>query len=86
MYKAEKEFQVPVASKKENFLKGCKWSPDGNWILTNSNDFQLRVFDVSPDLIKIQQEKNAVGEIVSSLKISLKIITFENVFFSEFLS
>lgn len=25
MFKAENEFQMPAKSKKENFLKGCKW-------------------------------------------------------------
>ena len=25
MFKAENEFKVPEKSKKENFLKGCKW-------------------------------------------------------------
>ncbi|CAL1530231.1 unnamed protein product [Lymnaea stagnalis] len=28
----------------DNFLRGCKWSPDGNCVLTNSNDNCLRVF------------------------------------------
>ncbi|CAG5120627.1 unnamed protein product, partial [Candidula unifasciata] len=29
----------------ENFLRGCKWSPDGSCVLTNSNDNCLRIFD-----------------------------------------
>ncbi|GFO31817.1 WD repeat-containing, antisense to tp53 [Plakobranchus ocellatus] len=31
----------------ENFLRGCKWSPDGSQIVTNSNDNILRVFNMS---------------------------------------
>lgn len=27
-----------------NFLKGCKWSPDGSCLLTNSDDGVLRIF------------------------------------------
>ncbi|GFS22399.1 telomerase Cajal body protein 1 [Elysia marginata] len=31
----------------ENFLRGCKWSPDGSQLLTNSSDNILRVFNMS---------------------------------------
>ncbi|XP_074598889.1 telomerase Cajal body protein 1 homolog [Brevipalpus obovatus] len=31
---------------KDNFLKGCKWSPDGSCLLTNSEDKVLRVFNL----------------------------------------
>ncbi|XP_071085011.1 telomerase Cajal body protein 1-like [Haliotis cracherodii] len=30
----------------ENYLRGCKWSPDGACILTNSNDNILRLFNL----------------------------------------
>ncbi|XP_040202762.1 telomerase Cajal body protein 1 [Rana temporaria] len=30
----------------ENFLKGCKWAPDGSCILTNSDDNILRVYNL----------------------------------------
>uniref|UniRef100_A0A1B6L8K9 WD repeat-containing protein 79 n=1 Tax=Graphocephala atropunctata TaxID=36148 RepID=A0A1B6L8K9_9HEMI len=30
----------------EVFLKGCKWSPDGTCLLTNSNDSIMRLFDL----------------------------------------
>ncbi|XP_030838082.1 telomerase Cajal body protein 1 [Strongylocentrotus purpuratus] len=33
---------------KGNFLKGCKWSPDGLCILTNSEDQTLRLFNIPP--------------------------------------
>ncbi|PVD18537.1 hypothetical protein C0Q70_21086 [Pomacea canaliculata] len=37
------------SQKHENYLRGCKWSPDGNFILTNSNDNILRVFQMADD-------------------------------------
>lgn len=30
----------------ENFLKGCKWAPDGSCILTNSDDNILRIYNL----------------------------------------
>lgn len=36
---------------KHCFLKGCKWSPDGLCLLTNSEDNTLRLFDVPENLI-----------------------------------
>ncbi|XP_034020450.1 telomerase Cajal body protein 1 [Thalassophryne amazonica] len=34
----------------ENYLKGCKWAPDGSCILTNSADNVLRVYNVPPEV------------------------------------
>ncbi|XP_028405488.1 telomerase Cajal body protein 1-like [Dendronephthya gigantea] len=34
----------------ENFLKGCKWSPDGTCILTCSNDNTLRLFNLPTEM------------------------------------
>lgn len=34
----------------ENFLKGCKWAPDGSCLLTCSNDNTLRIYDLPPAL------------------------------------
>ncbi|XP_024604187.1 telomerase Cajal body protein 1 [Neophocaena asiaeorientalis asiaeorientalis] len=34
----------------ENFLKGCKWAPDGSCILTNSADNILRIYNLPPEL------------------------------------
>ncbi|XP_043539382.1 telomerase Cajal body protein 1 [Chiloscyllium plagiosum] len=34
----------------ENFLKGCKWAPDGSCILTNSADNTLRIFNLPSEL------------------------------------
>ncbi|KAJ9591397.1 hypothetical protein L9F63_002003 [Diploptera punctata] len=43
---AWKEFR----NKDNMFMKGCKWSPDGTCILTNSEDNVLRVFDLPREL------------------------------------
>ncbi|XP_068732065.1 telomerase Cajal body protein 1-like [Montipora capricornis] len=37
-------------SSASNFLKGCKWSPDGSCILTNSDDNVLRIFNLPVEL------------------------------------
>ncbi|XP_048221852.1 telomerase Cajal body protein 1 isoform X2 [Perognathus longimembris pacificus] len=34
----------------ENFLKGCKWAPDGSCILTSSADNVLRIYNLPPEL------------------------------------
>ncbi|KAM3590797.1 uncharacterized protein V6R79_016808 [Siganus canaliculatus] len=34
----------------ENYLKGCKWAPDGSCILTNSADNVLRVYNIPPEI------------------------------------
>lgn len=38
--------------RKNCFLKGCKWSPDGLCLLSNSDDNFLRLFEISENLIK----------------------------------
>ncbi|XP_077986818.1 telomerase Cajal body protein 1-like [Glandiceps talaboti] len=37
-----------------NFLKGCKWSPDGSCILTNSDDDRLRLFNLPTEIYEGQ--------------------------------
>ncbi|KAK3568178.1 hypothetical protein QTP86_034543 [Hemibagrus guttatus] len=34
----------------ENYLRGCKWAPDGSCILSNSADNVLRVYNLPPEL------------------------------------
>ncbi|XP_041926939.1 telomerase Cajal body protein 1 isoform X2 [Alosa sapidissima] len=34
----------------ENYLKGCKWAPDGSCVLSNSADNILRVYNLPPEL------------------------------------
>ncbi|XP_067828299.1 telomerase Cajal body protein 1 [Heptranchias perlo] len=38
----------------ENFLKGCKWAPDGSCILTNSADNTLRIFNLPTELYNME--------------------------------
>jgi len=50
-----------------NFLKGCKWSPDGTCLLTNSDDNILRIFNLPVELysgVAVQ----GLTEMVSALK------------------
>ncbi|XP_069689698.1 telomerase Cajal body protein 1 isoform X2 [Periplaneta americana] len=53
-YKFNNVCQITMAckefEKQDNFMKGCKWAPDGTCILTNSDDNVLRVFDLPADL------------------------------------
>nr|XP_033780393.1 telomerase Cajal body protein 1 [Geotrypetes seraphini]XP_033780394.1 telomerase Cajal body protein 1 [Geotrypetes seraphini]XP_033780395.1 telomerase Cajal body protein 1 [Geotrypetes seraphini] len=44
----------------ENFLKGCKWAPDGSCLLTNSADNILRIYNLPPELYSGQWEDNLV--------------------------
>ncbi|XP_065644495.1 MATH and LRR domain-containing protein PFE0570w-like isoform X2 [Hydra vulgaris] len=39
-------------SSQDNFLRGSSWSPDGQLILTNSNDNLLRVFKLPDDVME----------------------------------
>ncbi|XP_069074801.1 telomerase Cajal body protein 1 isoform X2 [Pleurodeles waltl] len=34
----------------ENYLRGCKWAPDGSCLLTNSADNILRIYNLPPEL------------------------------------
>uniref|UniRef100_A0A1B6D0K4 WD repeat-containing protein 79 n=2 Tax=Clastoptera arizonana TaxID=38151 RepID=A0A1B6D0K4_9HEMI len=45
---ASKEFNSQNCS--NNFLKGCKWSPDGTCLLTTSEDNHLRLYDLPQSL------------------------------------
>ncbi|XP_053425910.1 telomerase Cajal body protein 1 isoform X2 [Nycticebus coucang] len=40
----------------ENFLKGCKWAPDGSCILTNSADNILRIYNLPPELYNEEEQ------------------------------
>lgn len=43
---------------RENFLKGCKWAPDGTCLVTSSNDAVLRIFDLTADILDPNGENN----------------------------
>jgi hypothetical protein len=47
-----------------NFLKGCKWSPDGTCIVTNSDDSILRIYDTTFEMLNNENKENI--ELVNS--------------------
>ncbi|XP_024420890.2 telomerase Cajal body protein 1 isoform X1 [Desmodus rotundus] len=51
----------------ENFLKGCKWAPDGSCILTNSADNILRIYNLPPELYN-EGEQLEYAEMVPALR------------------
>lgn len=51
----------------ENFLKGCKWAPDGSCILTNSADNILRIYNLPPELYS-EGEQLEYAEMVPVLR------------------
>uniref|UniRef100_A0A6I8N711 Telomerase Cajal body protein 1 n=1 Tax=Ornithorhynchus anatinus TaxID=9258 RepID=A0A6I8N711_ORNAN len=44
------------SSRPENFLKGCKWAPDGSCLLTNSADNTLRIYNLPHELYSQEEE------------------------------
>lgn len=44
--------QAAASCPQSNFLKGCKWSPDGAALLTASEDKWLRIYDLPPDVLE----------------------------------
>uniref|UniRef100_A0A8D2M0B8 Telomerase Cajal body protein 1 n=1 Tax=Varanus komodoensis TaxID=61221 RepID=A0A8D2M0B8_VARKO len=50
----------------ENFLKGCKWAPDGTCLLTNSADNTLRIYNLPAELYT--EEWGAVAEMSPVLR------------------
>ncbi|KAM6449845.1 telomerase Cajal body protein 1 [Liasis olivaceus] len=55
--------QVP-----ENFLKGCKWAPDGTCLLTNSADNTLRIYNLPTELYA--EEWGTVAEMSPVLRMA----------------
>ncbi|XP_066220880.1 telomerase Cajal body protein 1 [Saccopteryx leptura] len=51
----------------ENFLKGCKWAPDGSCILTNSADNILRIYNLPQELYS-EREQLEYAEMVPVLR------------------
>ncbi|XP_059524724.1 telomerase Cajal body protein 1 [Myotis daubentonii] len=51
----------------ENFLKGCKWAPDGSCILTNSADNILRIYNLPPEMYN-EGEQREYAEMVPVLR------------------
>ncbi|KAM9211149.1 telomerase Cajal body protein 1 isoform 3-T3 [Dugong dugon] len=44
------------STQSENFLKGCKWAPDGSCILTSSADNILRIYNLPPELYSEEEQ------------------------------
>lgn len=55
------------STRSENFLKGCKWAPDGSCILTNSADNVLRIYNLPPELYS-ESEQVDYAEMVPVLR------------------
>ena len=49
-----KSFEEFSKKSNNNYLRGCKWSPDGSCILTNSQDHCLRLFNLPENLCQNQ--------------------------------
>uniref|UniRef100_H9G7A3 Telomerase Cajal body protein 1 n=1 Tax=Anolis carolinensis TaxID=28377 RepID=H9G7A3_ANOCA len=52
----------------ENFLKGCKWAPDGTCLLTNSADNTLRIYNLPAELYS--EEWGTVAEMSPVLRMA----------------
>ncbi|XP_033637703.1 telomerase Cajal body protein 1-like [Asterias rubens] len=62
---AWQEFQHSAS----NFLKGCKWSPDGSCLVTNSDDNILRLFNLPPEVYSSTWQDGNIPEMTSVLNI-----------------
>ncbi|XP_045201008.2 telomerase Cajal body protein 1-like [Mercenaria mercenaria] len=51
----------------KNYLRGCKWAPDGSCILTNSNDNKLKVFNLPDELYYDGGENKIMAEMTPVL-------------------
>ncbi|XP_060569571.1 telomerase Cajal body protein 1-like [Ruditapes philippinarum] len=50
-------------SENKNYLRGCKWAPDGTCILTNSNDNKLKLFNLPDELYYSGGENKIIDEL-----------------------
>lgn len=50
---------------KRNYLRGCKWAPDGTCLLTNSNDNKLRIFNLPEELYYEGGENKIIPEMIA---------------------
>lgn len=55
-------------SNHDNYLRGCKWAPDGTCLLTNSNDNCLRLFNLPEEMYLEGGENKDIAEMVPVLK------------------
>lgn len=61
--------------------RGCKWSPDGSCLLTNSDDCCLRIFNLPAVLCQQQIDWNEVEEMVPVLKCSESGLIYDYAWF-----
>ncbi|XP_052782442.1 telomerase Cajal body protein 1-like isoform X2 [Mya arenaria] len=47
-----------------NYMRGCKWAPDGTCLLVNSNDNKLRMFNLPEELYYEGGERKVIPELV----------------------
>nr|CAG4641725.1 EOG090X06W9 [Eurycercus lamellatus] len=65
-------FKEFTCTKKQGFLKGCKWSPDGTCLMTSADDDVIRLYDLPVDLYN-SHRKAYQGCSATELSPSLKI-------------
>ena len=73
------------AGSANNCLKGVQWSPDGTCLLTASEDKQLRIFELPPELSEAVGESDAAaaqasGEASGELTSSVRVCEGDNVY------
>ncbi|KAM9211148.1 telomerase Cajal body protein 1 isoform 2-T2 [Dugong dugon] len=62
------------STQSENFLKGCKWAPDGSCILTSSADNILRIYNLPPELYSEEEQlEYAEMQWGLSIRVSLSV-------------
>lgn len=57
-----------------NCLKGCKWSPDGTCIATNSDDHRIRIFNLPSTCYSQTDDDSSAAQEIVSLYLSLLLI------------
>nr|XP_014347461.1 PREDICTED: telomerase Cajal body protein 1-like [Latimeria chalumnae] len=59
---------VEYTNTQENFLKGCKWAPDGTCLMTNSADNVLRVYNLPSELYS--EDRDVLAEMRPVLRMA----------------
>ncbi|XP_065829238.1 telomerase Cajal body protein 1-like [Oscarella lobularis] len=66
--------------KNDNFLKGCKWSPDGLCLMTCSNDSRIRLFNLPYQLHPSYTKEDSKNETTASLDCVLQMREPEGIY------
>lgn len=56
-----------------NYLKGCKWAPDGTCLISWSNDQQVRLFNLPTDLWQPPIDESKINQSSDDLLCALTI-------------